>query len=167
MKTLVLVRHAKSSRKDETLDDIDRPLNKRGKRDAPIMATAFAERDIDIELVICSPAKRTRRTAKIFCGELGYRWHDAEINEQLYEARAGELQGVIRHIDDDVDAAMLFGHNPSFTDLANQFAPAPIDNLPTCGIVTMVFDTSRWKKVAGLQPVEFDFDYPKKRDRGQ
>lgn len=162
MKTLVLVRHAKSSWKDSALADIDRPLSPRGKRDAPRMASRFAARDIDVELVICSPSKRTRRTAKMFCGEIGYEWNEVQLEERLYEASRKQILEVIREVDDDIDALMLFGHNPGFTDLVNSFAPRPIDNVPTSGVVIMTFDTTRWKHVPKLEPKDFSFDYPKK-----
>ncbi len=167
MKTLVLVRHAKSSWKDASLADIDRPLNKRGKRDAPVMASTFADRDIDIELVICSPSKRTRRTAKIFCGEIGYQWHHVSVDKRIYEASATEILAVIKRIDDGIDSVMVFGHNPGLTDVVNRFAPYEIANIPTCGIATMEFAETRWKKLIKAQPVDFDFDYPKKhQDKG-
>lgn len=162
MKTLVLVRHAKSSWNDPTLNDLDRPLNNRGKHDAPFMAELFAARAISIDLIICSPAKRARKTAKKFCKQLDYAWTDVVIDKRIYEAPASAILKVIAKIDDEVAAAMVFGHNPGFTDVANQFSPEPVDNVPTGGIVTMTFDTRYWRQVPELSPTAFDFDYPKR-----
>lgn len=164
MKTLVLVRHAKSSWKHTDLRDLDRPLNKRGKHDAPLMAAVFAEREIPVDLIICSPAKRTRKTAKRFCKQLEYAWTDVVIDKRIYEAPAAAILEVIRGIDDAVAAAMVFGHNPGFTEVANQFSPDPVHNVPTTGIVTMSFDTMHWHRLPELSPVAFDLDCPKNHD---
>jgi len=164
MKTLVLVRHAKSSWKYADLRDLDRPLNKRGKHDAPLMAEVFAERGIPVDLIICGPAKRTRKTARRFCKQLEYAWTDVVIDKRIYEAPPEAILEVIRSIDDAVAVVMVFGHNPGFTEVTNQFSPDPVHNVPTTGIVTMSFDTRHWHRVPELSPVDFDLDCPKNHD---
>jgi phosphohistidine phosphatase len=163
MKTLILIRHAKSSWKNPGLPDRDRPLNKRGKRDAPVMAEHLAERGIEVDRVISSPTTRALATAEVITEEIGFPWNEIIVDERLYHADALELLEVIRNLDDHLDCVMCFGHNPGLTDLVHHLSPHYIDNVPTCGVVELKFDVDTWALVGEIEPLEVDFDYPKKK----
>ena len=162
MKRIYLIRHAKSSWKEMDLADFDRPLNKRGKRDAPIMGKRLNSLYGKPDLIMTSPAKRAMRTAVIFAKELGYPVEKIFKNELIYMAGVSELLGLIHLIDDSNDKVMLFGHNPDLTILANYLTRNHIDNIPTCGIFCMDFNIEFWKDVAQSQGQFVFFDYPKR-----
>jgi phosphohistidine phosphatase len=162
MKNLTLIRHAKSSWKNTYLADLDRPLNKRGKRDAPVMGKRLAERESLPDLVISSPATRALVTAEIIAEEIGYPPEEIVVDERIYGAGVIELLSVIQSLDDGLDHVMYFGHNPGLTDLANHLCPHYISNVPTCGIVELTFDTETWASVGYSEPTQVYFDYPKK-----
>lgn len=162
MKILYLVRHAKSSWKDEHLSDIDRPLNSRGKRDAPFMGKLLYKKGIDPDVLISSPARRARATAFAFAEALDYPKNRIKINPMVYEASVPDLFQVIEHWHDDLDAVMLFGHNFSYTEFANLYAKSPIDNVPTTGVVAIEFKVNRWKDVSAENGRIVFFEYPKK-----
>lgn len=162
MKTLILVRHAKSSWADEELSDQMRPLNKRGKRDAPVMGKRLAKRGIKPDLMLSSSAVRALATARVVAGALGYPEESIASLGQLYLALPGDILHVIHELDNQLDCVMLFGHNPGFTQLANWFSPTLISNVPTCGVIEVRFDIERWSLVGQGAPAYFRFDYPKK-----
>jgi phosphohistidine phosphatase len=159
MKTLILARHAKSSWK-KPLPDHLRPLNKRGKRDAPMMGERLAKREIKPDAIISSPATRALATAKTIAQEIGYPQDEIRVDERLHGASAFELLEIIQEMDDHLDCVMLFGHNPGLTDLANDLG-CDIGNIPTCGVVEMKFDIDSWATVGDVDPTHVDFDYPK------
>ena len=162
MKTLYLVRHAKSSWKDNSLKDFDRPLNERGKRDAPFMGKLIREKGINPDIIISSPAKRAISTAKYFSAEFNKSKKEIIENNNIYEAGAGQLIDIINSIADNNNSAMLFGHNPGFTMLSNYLADKRIDNIPTCGVVTITFDVDSWKEIEVGTGKLIEFEYPKK-----
>ena len=164
MKTLTLIRHAKSSRKNPGLADYDRPLNKRGKRDAPMMGRRLAERGFDAGLIMTSPAARAVATAEAIAEEIEYPLTEIIANERLYGADQFELLEVIRGIDDSLDEVVLVGHNPGLTDLVDYLSAHPIGNVPTCGIVELVLDVESWALIDRIRPVNVDFDYPRRLD---
>ncbi len=161
MKELIIVRHAKSSWKDPSLDDRERPLNKRGERDAPEMGTRLAQRKERPDLIVSSPAVRALETARIIARKLGYPRKDIVLKDRLYGAGIVELLDVIRDADDSLVTLMLFGHNPGLTELANHLGPRPIPNLPTCGVLHLGFDTDTWSAVGYARGDEVLFDFPK------
>jgi phosphohistidine phosphatase len=163
MKTLTLIRHAKSSWKNAHLLDIDRPLNKRGKRDSPMMGQRLAERGSSPDLIVSSPATRAMVTAETIAREIDYPVDDIVVNERIYMADVDDLLAVIWSLDDTLDHVMFFGHNPGLTDLVNTLSPyQTIDNIPTCGVIELDFETDTWASVADIVPTRMDFDYPKK-----
>jgi phosphohistidine phosphatase len=163
MKTLTLIRHAKSSWKNATLLDIDRPLNKRGKRDAPMMGQRLVDRGTSPELIVSSPAKRAMVTAETIALEIDYPIDDIVVDERMYMADVDDLLSVIQSLDDTLEHVMMFGHNPGLTDLVNTLSPSQyIDNVPTCGVAEMDFETDTWADVGHIDPFRVDFDYPKK-----
>jgi len=163
MKTLILIRHAKSSWEDKSLPDRVRPLNKRGKRDAPMMGQRLAERGIEVEQMISSPATRAMATAEAIAEELDYPWDGIVTEERLYEADAEGILTVIEEQDDWIDHLMVVGHNPGLTALTNVLSQSDLENVPTCGVVELAYDVDRWVEIAEVKPVHVAFDYPKKR----
>ncbi len=162
MKTLYLVRHAKSSWKDASLPDHDRPLNKRGEEDAPRMGKRLACRRPKPELIISSPAVRAKMTAKLLATGIGYPKANIVIDKLIYEAEPEDLMSIIRGLDNTVDCVMLVGHNPAFTLLVNSLARCNIENVPTCGLAVLKFDIVSWDDIDRVTGELLDFDYPKK-----
>ncbi|HEX9975353.1 MAG TPA: histidine phosphatase family protein [bacterium] len=160
---LILIRHAKSSWGDPDLADIDRPLNKRGKNDAPFMGKRLMEEHkAKPGLIISSPAKRALRTAKIIAKEIDYPERKIEIKDSLYGSGVQAILNIIQYLDDSVDEVMLFGHNPDLTSLADFLSNHEVENIPTCGIFCVDFDIESWKDVEGGKGIFKFFDYPKK-----
>jgi phosphohistidine phosphatase len=161
MKTLFLVRHAKSSWDDATLSDRDRPLNDRGKRDAPKMGERLAKRDVSPDLILSSPAVRALETAEIIAKKLDYRRKDIVVDDRLYAVAADDLLDVIHKLDDRLRRVMLFGHNPELTELAHRLS-GKISHLPTCAVAEFRFDAKSWSKIGKVKPTKVALDYPKK-----
>lgn len=162
MKTLYLVRHAKSSWKDASLPDHDRPLNKRGEEDAPRMGKRLARRRPKPGLIISSSAVRAKTTAKLLATEIGYPKANIVVDKLIYEAELRDLVSIIRGLDNNVDCVMLVGHNPAFTLLVNSLAQCDIANVPTCGLAVLSFDMDSWNDIDRVSGELLDFDYPKK-----
>lgn len=148
MKRLLLCRHAKSSWKDGTLQDFDRPLNKRGRANAPEMGRRLAERGEQPDLVLSSPARRALDTATLLAGELGIGRKEILVVADLYDSYPAKLLQVIHDLDNGCDRVLLVGHNPEITILANLLAPLDLENIPTGGIVALDFDVARWDALA-------------------
>lgn len=162
MKQLTLVRHAKSSWKEKGQDDFDRPLNERGKRDAPMMGRRLAQTHIAPDLIVSSPAKRAITTARIIADAIGYTTSNIVLNKMIYEAELKDLFKVINGFDDHAQHVMLFGHNPGLTELTIYLTIAPIDNVPTCGVVRVELAVDTWADVKQGSGTLIEFDYPKK-----
>ena len=161
MKTLFLVRHAKSSRDDPSLPDRDRPLDDRGKQDAPMMGKRLVKRDVKPDLLISSPALRALTTAQLIAEEVGYKRKDIVVDNRLYARSPDDLLAVIRALDKKLDRVMLVGHNPEFTDLAHRLSSEIID-MPTSAVAEFNFDTKAWSDVGEVGPVKAALDYPRK-----
>ena len=161
VKVLTLIRHAKSSWKDTSLSDVERPLKKRGKRDASLMGRRLAERDMFADVLISSPATRALRTAELIADELGYQRSEIVVGSMIYGARDDELLDVIAALSDDWDRVMIVGHNPDLTDLGNRLAPFQTANLPTCGVIELTYDVESWVQVLRAEACRVWFDYPK------
>lgn len=162
MKRLFLVRHAKSSWDDPSLDDIDRPLNNRGKKNAPEMGIRLRKQGIIPDLLISSPAKRAFSTAKKISEAIGYPNKSIEIDDRLYHGSSNSMLAIIHQLKEKINSVMLFGHNPGFTDFANTLCGINIYNIPTAGIVAIDFGVDSWAEVDyNIGELVF-FDYPKK-----
>jgi len=160
MKKLYIVRHAKSSWADMSLADFDRPLNKRGKRDAPIMAQWLLDHQGAIDHIISSPAKRAKRTAKVFAETLGV---EITYHESLYHADIEAIYSSIYAATDSFNNIAIFGHNPGFTYFANEFSGQNyIDNIPTCGIIGLNSSAESWTDFSPANTKMEFFHYPKK-----
>jgi phosphohistidine phosphatase len=162
MKTLILVRHAKSDWQDITLDDFDRPLNARGKTDAPVMAERLRKRGIVPDLFISSPAKRARKTADIFAETYAVDKNDILYEKDLYLAPPYVFTEVIGRFKDEGNIAVIFSHNPGITDFANTLTNARIDDMPTCAIFAVEADTDSWAAFDTASKRFLFCDYPKK-----
>ena len=161
MKTLFLVRHAKSSKDDPTLADRDRPLADRGRKEAPKMGKRLARREVKPDLLLSSPALRALTTAQLIADELGCERKDIVVDDRLYASSAQGLLAVIRALDNTLDRVMLFGHNPEFTELAHRLSSEIVD-MPTSAVAEFDFDTQAWSDVGELEPAKAVLDYPKK-----
>jgi phosphohistidine phosphatase len=165
-RTLYLIRHAKSSWDEQDLDDIDRPLSKRGQRDVPVMGARLKDRGILPDLMISSPARRAHDTAQMLAGVLGYPQKEILVERQLYEATAGDILEVVKSIPDTAGTAMVFGHNPGLTEAIAWMTTGTIDNVPTCGIAEIEFGVDAWDAVEPRSGQLKSFDYPKRETRG-
>jgi phosphohistidine phosphatase len=151
MRTLYLVRHAKSDWSDPALSDPQRPLNARGRRDAPAMARRLAQRYRRPQLLLSSPALRAMRTAEIFARGFGARRRDIVVNPRLYASTAAALLRIVQTLDDRLTRVMLFGHNPELSVLAHRLCDR-IDQLPTCAVARFRFDAKSWREVGRSPP---------------
>ena len=161
-KTLILVRHAKSSWKDSTLNDIQRPLNKRGNKDAPKMGDHMASKGLNPEVIYSSPGLRALTTARLISVKIGITPKDIKIDDKIYTFDSDELLQVVSKLKNKYDTVMIVGHNPAITDAANYLSGASIDNVPTCGVVVLKMDTDTWKNIYSNKATLERFDYPKK-----
>ncbi len=161
MKTLYLVRHAKSSWDNANLSDHDRPLNDRGERDAPRMGKRLQKRGNQPEAIISSSAVRAHTTASILATAIDYPTSDIAIDDRLYGAEPKDVRSIIGDLDDGIHCAMLVGHNPTFTALINALGRCDFDNVPTCGMAVLTFPVDSWKDIATIQGKLVDFDFPK------
>lgn len=162
MKTLLIVRHAKSSWDNHTLSDFDRPLNDRGQRDAPEMADRLLKRKVQIDAFVSSPAKRAKKTAVIFAKAYGREKDEVILQESLYHATERDFFNVIAALPETLSTVAVFSHNPGLTDFANTLGQGNIrvDNVPTCGIFAVSFE-GPWESVKNASREFLFFDYPK------
>ena len=160
MKTLYLIRHAKSDWNNPQLKDIERHLNERGYAAANYMSQKFGKTP---DLIISSPAIRAISTALIFARNLNYNANNIVIKQELYESIALDYMSVINSIDNKFESALLFAHNPTISDVAQELTQSLPMDMPTCAIAGISFDTNDWKKAKTGELVLFD--YPKKEDQ--
>ena len=163
MKTLFLLRHAKSSWNDPTLEDRHRPLNNRGTRDAPVMGSRFMARDESLDHIITSPAIRARCTAELFAEACGFPSENILEEADLYFTSTQSIEDLIVRQDEEIQSLMLVFHNPDITYFANSIDTANrIANVPTCGLIKLNCDIASWQDWS-VSNTRFDyFDYPKK-----
>jgi phosphohistidine phosphatase len=163
LKTVLLVRHAKSSWDDITLPDVERPLNKRGKKDAPKMAKRLRKKEIKIDAFISSPAKRAIKTAELFIKEFDRDKDEIILVPGLYHAAIDSFYQAIHDADNGFNSIALFSHNPGITVFANELNDnANIDNMPTCSIFAVKADINNWNEFKEASREFWFFDYPKK-----
>jgi phosphohistidine phosphatase len=161
MRLLTLVRHAKSSWDDTSLSDFERPLNARGERVAPEMAQRMAPLLQQPLQIISSPAVRALTTAQIFALALGIPERQIVRERRIYDATPGTLLHIVQTLDDSIDHAVLFGHNPGFSDLSQLLNQAMSREMPTCSLVTMSIDAAHWREVSPGGARLLRFHYPK------
>ncbi len=161
MKTVYLVRHAKSSWDYHSLRDSERPLNNRGLRDAPFMAKMLFKKGAKPDALISSPAVRALTTATFFKNELGIEGEDILIRDEIYEAMASTILDLIQRLPEKLETVMLFGHNPTFTSVANMFTNKFIANMPTCSIARIDADIPNWMAFNEGNAKLVEFHFPK------
>ena len=165
MKTLYLYRHAKSSWKDMHLPDFDRPLNKRGKRDLPVMGERLARQNISFDLILSSPSLRTTQTISQLVQYIDYAFKEIVWDDRLYLSGAYEVEEMIGALDDNYRSVAIVFHNPAITELGNRLQnEVQIMNVPTCGMVSVALDTDRWKHVFD-NPGKLNFFLTPKTDK--
>ena len=162
MKKIYIVRHAKSSWKDPGMKDFDRPLNKRGKHDAPLIGKLLRDRGIKPDWIVSSPANRAQTTAKTIAQEVGFPLNEIVLEQKIYEAYLEDVVDVIQCLPDEVETAFIFGHNPAFTYLVNHFNHGElVVNVPTCGIGCVETSAKHWSDIHPDNSNLVSFDYPK------
>ena len=156
-----MIRHAKSSWVNPLQSDFERPLNERGKTDAPIMGKRLKEHNLKPDLIVSSSARRTRQTAKRIAKEIGYDADKIKWEEKLYHCIPSVFEEVIYELDDEVKTVFIVAHNPGITEFVNSLVPGfSIDNMPTCSIVAAHVDAPEWTVFAIAQKSVFLFEYP-------
>ncbi len=161
MKRLILIRHAKSSRDNPEQDDFERPLNSRGLNDAPMMAERFLAKGILPDLIISSPALRSKATAEFFAEVLGIEKKKIHTDKHFYERGAKYISKTIREMNNSVTSLMIFAHNPDVTSLASYYTGEYFSSVPTCGMVCIEFDIDDWKKVEDENGAVVFYEFPK------
>jgi phosphohistidine phosphatase len=144
------------------MNDFDRPLNDRGKRDGPVMAARLIKTGVKIDLFVSSPAKRARQTAEMFTHAFGRKERDIVLLPQLYHAEVQDFKGIVAGLDDQYEVAALFSHNPGITAFANILTSVRLDNMPTCSIFAVTGTATSWKEFFQTGATFWFFDYPKR-----
>ena len=163
MKSVIIVRHAKSSWAEPGLSDFERPLNDRGKEDAPKMAKRLLDKNVKIDVFISSPAKRAKKTASLFIEEYGGDKHDIILIDELYHAGPEAFYAAIAAAPEKAQRIALFSHNPGITEFVNQLTNAKVDDMPTCAVFAVKADIEDWKQFRDGEKEFWFFDYPKSR----
>jgi len=161
MKKLLLVRHAKSDWENSELKDFDRPLNKRGQKNAPEMAGRLLKAGLIPEILITSPALRALTTAECFAEVLGIEKSTIIKERDIYEASSSALLGIINSLDNSYHFAALIGHNPGLTNLAVNLCNSDVYNIPTCGMVLINFPLTQWDMISYWTGDQKLYDFPK------
>jgi phosphohistidine phosphatase len=161
LKRLIIVRHAKADKKDQRLKDFDRPLTARGEKDAAEMGRRLARRGLHPDTVVSSPALRALATAKLIARELDFPWAEIRLETEAYEADAGALVSIVRSLDDRAEIAMIVGHNPGVTALAQTLVRTFTADLPTSAVVVLDLAVDAWAGVRSGSGRLSLFDAPK------
>ena len=162
MKSLLIIRHAKSSWDDFSQKDFDRPLNSRGKKDAPEMARRVRRQmNVKLDAILSSPANRALSTARLFADEFEVKKKNIIEWPDLYDASISKFYKAVEALNDDFDSVALFSHNPGITAFANSLMNAYIDDMPTCAVFALHIKTDSWKGFEDAEKEFWFFDYPK------
>ncbi len=165
MKTLLLVRHAKSSWNDAGISDIDRPLKQSGVKNAIAVAAKIKSKKISPELIITSPAVRAVSTALIFARTFNYPSHRLVINDIVYDFSKEALLPLLRNMDDKYDSIMLVGHDPALTYLLNDLTGKALEKIPTSSVAVIKFNVKHWEKIAKKNSRLALFESPEKKKK--
>ncbi len=162
MKTLYIMRHAKSSWDDFSMSDFDRPLNNRGEHDAPLMANVLKQRHVLPDLILSSPANRAKTTATIIADAIGYGSENIHYQDSIYESSEMNIMMLVNALDESLQSCLLVGHNPALGGVINALSTFSLPNLPTAGIVALRF-AGAWADVAPMCGEFLFYEYPKKQ----
>lgn len=147
MKTLYIVRHAKSSWEYSGIEDIDRPLKKRGIKDAHLISKYLSKKIKRPDVFVSSSANRALHTSIIFCENLNFPLANLQINKQLYSFSDGYLVKTVYALDDGFNSAIIFSHDHGINTFVNEFGDRPIAHVTTCGVIGIKFDEKHWKNI--------------------
>jgi phosphohistidine phosphatase len=161
MKILYILRHAKSDWKFEELSDHDRPLNGRGRTDAPLMGSELASRGVILNRIISSSAVRALTTATLIAKELDYNPNEIVVDDRIYGADKNLLLEIVQTTPKEMKTIMLVGHNEALSDFANTLSPKSIGSLPTTGVVALDFKCDNWREISQKNAKLLFFDFPK------
>lgn len=161
MKQLLIVRHAKSSWENFSVPDFERPLNDRGKKDAPMMAERLVRSGINPDLLITSTAKRARKTAELFAKAFGLTDENILGVPELYEAGVETFFDVVSKMPASAETVILFSHNPGITGFVNSLTTTRIDDMPTCAVFACSCETDQWADFRKAKKEYLFFDFPK------
>ncbi|GAB3193965.1 phosphohistidine phosphatase [Pontibacter aydingkolensis] len=161
MKTLYILRHAKSSWDFDELSDHDRPLNKRGRNDAQLMGQELSGRGAIPALIVSSSAVRAITTATLVGREMKFETEDIVVTDKIYGADKHELLDVVHNTPSDVDSVMLVGHNEPISEFANMLSPEHVVSLPTTGVVALSFNCDSWYDISKENASLLFYDFPK------
>jgi len=167
VKTLYLIRHAKSSWSNPVLTDFDRGLNKRGKRNAPFMGKRLADHGVLPDLILSSPAKRAKKTANKIAKEIGYPKGRIVFKKTLYHASVSNLLRLVTSVEDSIDSLFVIGHNWGITEFAEMLTRKELGNIPTSGIAAITFPFDLWQHISWGDGELLFFDFPKKHTNGR
>ena len=163
MKQLIVTRHAKSSWDSNAPSDFQRPLNKRGVRDTPIMAERLKERGTLPELILSSTAVRALETTDLLMATLGLKNNQLLTTDSIYEAPLPALEQAVNNLPDHISVAMIVGHNPGVSSLGSFLCSQPNLQMPTCAMACFELDITSWKDTYRDCASMLWYDYPKKR----
>jgi phosphohistidine phosphatase len=161
MKSLFLIRHAKSSWDNPMQNDFDRPLNARGLKDAPMMAERLLDRKLKIDAFFSSPAVRAKQTCLLFMQAFKASETSIQLQSQLYLAEPEVFMQSIINFPASISSAAIFSHNNGITAFANTLTSTSIDDMPTCSVFALKADIENWKDFAKAKKEFWFFDYPK------
>jgi len=161
MKYITLIRHAKSDWSLTDQKDIERTLNLRGKRDAPVMGKKLFDLNLLPNKIFVSPAERTRETCNLLVEQLDYPLGEVNEVDEIYEASVGSLLNFINRLDNQFHDVAIIGHNPSISYLTEYLTGTEIGNVPTCGVIRMKFDFEDWELISKDTADLIYFIYPK------
>jgi len=164
VKKIYLIRHAKSSWSEEGMSDYERPLNKRGKKDLPFMATRLKEFGVKPDLILSSPAKRAEKSAKTIAEIIDYDIDNITFDESLYDSSYTTYRYLLDSLDDKLNSVFIVAHNPTLTEVGERLSGAILTNIPTCSIVCIEFDVKSFQDIKEESGKIIFFDYPKKHD---
>ena len=156
---LLLVRHAKSSWSNTSLADFDRPLNKRGVLNAPLMGQRIREYGLHLDAIITSTAERAQETSKLIAKEMAYEIEDIDLESDLYHASREVFINILSK-QQNRNIAMV-GHNPGIQDFSYWLSSEPTVNFPTCGVIHISFSLDNWTEVSKNSGKAMRFEYPK------
>ncbi|MDQ6992071.1 MAG: histidine phosphatase family protein [Mariprofundus sp.] len=160
MKTLILIRHAKSGWDDLSASDYDRTLNSRGKGDAPKMGLTLNQRQLVPDLFLSSTAERARMSTTLMLEAMPYPLEKVAWRRELYLATTSKLMQTIRTVPDVVNTLALLAHNPGISDLAERLSGRAIGNMPTASVVLLTAEIESWSSAGCLWQL-LDYNYPK------
>ncbi|MBH8559280.1 SixA phosphatase family protein [Hymenobacter negativus] len=161
MKTLYLLRHAKSSWSFDELSDQERPLNDRGRDDAPLMGQALAKRRICPDVIVSSPAVRAMSTAVLVAREMQYPHDKIVVESGIYGADVDDFLAIIKDLPDSAASALVVGHNPTITETANALSPSSLNEMPTAAVVCLRFECEQWAEISKVNAEFYFYDYPR------